>query len=210
MTSDVRHPVFARVFHLFSAAMEREVGPRRDELLDGLTGRIIEVGAGNGVNFDHYPDAVSEVVAVEPEAYLRARAVQAAARARVKVTVVDGLADELPFGNASFDAAVSSLVLCSVPDQAAALAELRRVLRLDGELRFFEHVAASIPAKARLQRSFDRWGVWPRLAGGCHCARDTRTAIETNGFRLQHERRFDVGSSWILTNPHTLGRAQAA
>ena len=134
---EVRHPVFARFFHRLSRVMEREVGEHREELLAGLSGRILEVGAGNGMNFRRYPaTTVKEVVALEPEAYLRERAEQAAGDAPVQVSVRDGAAEALPVQDASFDAAVASLVLCTVPDPPRALAELRRVLRPGGELRF--------------------------------------------------------------------------
>jgi ubiquinone/menaquinone biosynthesis C-methylase UbiE len=126
------------------------------------------------------------------------------------VRVCDAVAGALPFEGASFDAAVCSLVLCSVPDQAPALAELRRVLRADGELRFLEHVRSTGPRQARVQDLLDRSGAWPRAAGGCHCARDTRTAIERGGFRIERARSFDLGPRWSLINPHLLGRARAA
>src|SRR5689334_4100635 len=94
-----------------------EIVRHREELLAGLSGRVIEVGAGVGSNFGRYPSTVDEVVAVEPEPYLRERARSAAAEAPVRIEVVDGVADDLPGGDASFDAAVACLVLCSVPDQ---------------------------------------------------------------------------------------------
>src|SRR6185503_8191601 len=100
------------------------------------------IGAGNGINFANYPPEVTEVVAVEPEAYLRDKAMQAAATAPVEVTVLNGLADALPFEDGSIDAAVTSLVLCSVPDQSRALSEIARVLKPGGRLRFYEHVLA--------------------------------------------------------------------
>lgn len=206
--AEVRHPLFARAFDRLSGLMEREVARHRDELLAGLSGRVLELGAGNGMNFTHYPATVEEVVAVEPEPYLRARATRAASRASRPVTVVDAVADALPVADASFDAAVCSLVLCSVPDQALALAELRRVVRAGGELRFFEHVRSPAARKARFQELLDRSGAWPRVAGGCHCARDTRAAIEAAGFRIERARPVDVGSQWMPTNPHLLGRAR--
>jgi ubiquinone/menaquinone biosynthesis C-methylase UbiE len=206
---DARHPLFARAFHRVSGVMEREVGRHRDALLAGLSGRVVEVGAGNGMNFGHYPSSVRRVVAVEPEPYLRARAERAADRAAVEVTVLDGVAGALPLDDASVDAAVCSLVLCSVPEQRPALAELRRVLRAGGELRVFEHVRSSGAGKARVQDAFDRSRVWPRLAGGCHCARDTLAAMIDAGFRVADVRRVDVGPSWLIANPHLLGRAVA-
>ncbi|HEX2104792.1 MAG TPA: class I SAM-dependent methyltransferase [Solirubrobacteraceae bacterium] len=206
----VRHPLFARAFHRVSGVMEREVGRHRDALLAGLSGEVVEVGAGNGMNFGHYPTSVLRVVAVEPDPYLRARAEDAAHRADVPVTVLDALADELPLADASVDAAVCSLVLCSVPDQRRALAELRRVVRPGGELRVFEHVRSATARKARVQAAVDRSGVWARLAGGCHCARDTLAAIADAGFRPAGMRHVDVGPAWLPANPYVLGRAVAA
>jgi ubiquinone/menaquinone biosynthesis C-methylase UbiE len=136
--------------------MEREGGADyRDRLLAGLTGRVIEVGAGNGLNFAHYPPEVTGVLAVEPEPYLREAALRSAEAAAVQIDVVDGIADELPAGDGSFDAAVASLVLCSVPDQRAALREIHRVLGPDGQLRFFEHVRAGTRGLQRVQRLVD-------------------------------------------------------
>lgn len=206
---EVRHPVFARFFHRLSRVMEREVGEHREELLAGLSGRVVEIGAGNGMNFRHYPTTVEEVVALEPEPYLRERAEEAAREAPVRVSVRDGTAAPLPVQDASFDAAVASLVLCTVPDPPRALAELRRVLRPGGELRFMEHVRCDRPPKARLQQWLDRSGIWPRLAGGCHCARHTVGAIEGAGFAIERVRSFDLGPSWGITNPHVLGAARA-
>ncbi|MGH2761654.1 MAG: class I SAM-dependent methyltransferase [Thermoleophilaceae bacterium] len=206
--TEVRHPLFARFFDRFSRLMERDLADRRDELLAGLSGRVLEVGAGYGINFGHYPATVAEVVAVEPEPYLRGKAEAAAAEARMRVSVTDAAAHPLPFEPASFDAAVASLVLCTVPEPAAALGELRRVLKPGGELRFMEHVRSERPRKAGVQERLDRWGVWPRLAGGCHCARDAVAAIEAAGFRVERVRDFGLGPSWGITYPHVLGTAR--
>ena len=126
--SAVHHPVFARLWSIMSRHEPADIRHHRDELLAGLSGRVIEIGAGAGSNFAHYPPTVDEVVAVEPEPYLRKQAQAAAARAEVRIEVLDGVAERLPADDCSFDAAVACLVLCTVTDQARALAELRRVL----------------------------------------------------------------------------------
>lgn len=208
-TTAVRNPIFARLYPLSARMMEKEVGPHREELLAELTGSVLEIGAGNGLNFAHYPATVTEVIAIEPEPTLRALALQAAAEAPVPVSVHDGTADGLPMADGEMDAAVASLVLCSVPDQAGALAELRRVLRAGGELRFYEHVIARCqPTRAILQIA-DRSGLWPAIAGGCHPARDTGAAIEAAGFTIERCERFGFRASAVEPSvPHILGVAR--
>jgi ubiquinone/menaquinone biosynthesis C-methylase UbiE len=204
----VHHPIFARVFARLSRAEERYLGEYRRELLEGLSGRVLELGAGTGLNFRHYPTGVVAVVAVEPEPYLRRRAEQAASEAPVPVEVVEAVAEALPFEDAAFDAAVASLVLCSVADQALALAELRRVVRPCGELRFYEHVAAEDGLLLGAQRTLDH--VWPHLAGGCHCSRDTAGEIARAGFAIERCRRFDFRPCPLAlpTSPTIIGVAR--
>ncbi len=187
--SSHRHPLFARVYERFSVREEaRGQADNRIRMLAGLTGLVVEVGSGNGLNFAHYPDGVTRVVAVEPEPYLRERAAGRAATATVSIELVDGTAEALPLADGEADAVVTSLVLCSVPDQAAALAEARRVLRPGGELRFYEHVVSHRPAKAAVQRALTRT-VWSRVAGGCHLDRDTGRAIADAGFVVESSDR---------------------
>jgi ubiquinone/menaquinone biosynthesis C-methylase UbiE len=207
--SRTSHPLFARVYQRLSAATEAAGNAQhRQQLLAGLAGRVVEIGAGNGLNFAHYPATVTQVVAFEPEPYLRARATQTAGRAQVPVTVLDGTAEAIPLRDASMDAGVASLVLCSVADQPAALAELHRVIRPGGELRFYEHVLADDPHLARRQRRADH--IWPWLMGGCHVARATETAIVAAGFRILDCEQFLFPPCWMarLSATHILGRAQ--
>ncbi|MFY4718683.1 class I SAM-dependent methyltransferase [Streptomyces sp. LaBMicrA B280] len=181
----VRHPVFARYYARVSAGADERLGFAgvRGRLLAGLTGRVIEVGAGNGLNFARYPATVAQVVAVEPEPLLGRLARESARRAPVPVAVLPGAAEALPVRGGAFDAVVLSLVLCSVRDVARALDEARRVLRPGGQLRFFEHGRGGGPAMRLAQRALDRT-VWPALAGGCHLARDPVAALRRAGFEL--------------------------
>jgi len=183
VASSVSHPLFARCYARCSLSLGRGVGRHRRALLAGLSGAVVEIGAGNGLNFAHYPSTVTRVTAVEPEPFLREIAERNAAAAPVPVTVVDGLAERLPAADGEFDAAVASLVLCTVPDVPAALAEITRVLKPGGVLRFLEHVRSPKPSRARIQRLLDAT-VWPRLAGGCRCGRDTLASIRAAGFTV--------------------------
>lgn len=200
----VQNRLFARYFDRCGARNE-ERGNRalRGELLAGLSGRVLEVGAGNGLNFPHYPSSVREVLAVEPEPYLRARATAAAADAPVPISVVDGTAGDLPVPDGTFDAVVVSGVLCSVADVRAAVAEFHRVLRPGGRLRFYEHVRSRDAAFALLQRIADL--AWPHLMGGCRVTRDTRAEIERvfhleacRGFRFPPSARFSPVAPRIM------------
>ena len=205
----VSHPVFARVYERLSVAMDRAgTAAFRRDLVAGLSGRVIEIGAGNGRMFSHYPPGVTHVLAVEPERRLRAAAERAASTAPVPVTVVDGLAQALPAGAGELDAAVVALVLCTVPDQASALAEISRVLHAGGQVRFFEHVAAEEASGLRRAQRLVDATLWPKLFAGCHTNRDTVAAIRSAGFQLDELRRFRFpATSNSPSSPCVLGRA---
>lgn len=206
--STFQHPRFARMYERISAESERRgTAEHRDRALAGLTGRVIEVGAGNGMNFRHYPDTVTEVVAVEPENNLRALAERAAATTSVPVKVVAGHGGALLFDDASFDAAVVSLVLCSVPEPRHVLDEVRRVLKPGGELRFFEHVRSARPLLGVFQDAITP--VWSAIGGGCHLNRDSRAAIEAAGFEIDDLDRFTYAPlKFVPRHAHILGRAR--
>ncbi len=179
---------FARMWPRMAATMDaRGAAGHRARLLAGLSGTVVEAGAGSGSNFAHYPPAVERVIAVEPDPDLLALA-RAAAGERISVSA--GVAESLPVGDGEADAVVCSLVLCSVPDQTVALAEARRVLRPGGELRFYEHVIPARGLGRAVFRAADRSRLWPLIAGGCHCARDTEAAIRAAGFEVRERDRF--------------------
>lgn len=203
----VSNPVFARIFPTMSRAMEAGgMAAHRDALLAGLTGQVIEIGAGTGASFGHYPPAVDRVIAIEPEPRLRQLATAAARAAPVPVAVTDSLASALPAPAASFDAAVATFVLCTVPDQAAALREIRRVLKPGGLLCFLEHVRADSTGLTRMQRALDAT-VWPHLFGGCHLGRDTAAAIEQAGFSISRLDRFLFPEARTPVSFHITGQA---
>lgn len=210
--ADIPRPRFARMYmRAASAAEERGAREHRERTLAGLTGTVVEIGAGHGLNFALYPAAVDKVIAIEPEPTLRAEAEHAAVAASVAVDVVAGVADELPLEDASADGVVASLVLCSVPDQQRALAEIRRVLRPRGELRFYEHVIPNCQPKRALLQALDHSGLFPAIAGGCHPARDTTEAIMGAGFEIEEIERLGFSPQRFQPSvPHILGIARRA
>ncbi len=180
-TQEFDHPFFARVWSMKTTRESQALRDLRRENLVGLSGRVLEVGAGTGTNFGLYPDSVREVIALEPESRLFAKATAAAAVAPVPVTVVPAAIETLP-ASEPFDAVVCAMVLCSVADLGDALAQVKSVLKRSGELRFLEHVASAGWA-GRVQRLADAT-VWPRLSGNCHTHRDTERAIFRAGFDI--------------------------
>jgi SAM-dependent methyltransferase len=208
-TVKVRHPLISRLYAgQVKKADALGMSDRRRQLLVSLSGRVIEVGAGTGTNFAYYPPEVEEIVAVEPEPYLRDLAEQAAKRARARVTVLDAPAEELPVEADAFDAAVVSLVLCSVADPQQAMGELYRVVRPGGQLRFNEHVRSSSNRVARLQETADRLG-WPRISGGCHLARDTEGLMVAAGFQIESVERYAFRIPPLdPPKPHIIGIAR--
>lgn len=206
----LQHPRFARAYlRIAEQAQQRGAIGHRQRLVAGMSGRVVEIGAGQGLNFAYYPTSVSQVIAVEPDDTLRVHAERAAAHASVPVTVLAGQADQLPVDTDSCDGAVMSLVLCSVPDQRSALLEVSRILRPGGELRFYEHVRSESAWFARLEDVATP--LWSRLAGGCRPNRDTRAAIKQAGFVIDDVERFGFSPQRLLPrSAHILGRAHTA
>jgi ubiquinone/menaquinone biosynthesis C-methylase UbiE len=173
----------------FKAAEEAGLREMRRELLAGAGGRVLELGAGTGLNLDLYPTEVDGLVLLEPDPHMAKQL-----RARVtgstrQVSVSEAPAERLPFEDASFDTAVATLVFCTIPDPGAALAEVARVLKPGGRLLFLEHVRADDPKLARWQDRLEK--PWRFVGDGCHCNRDTVATIAASPLRvgeLQHGR----------------------
>jgi ubiquinone/menaquinone biosynthesis C-methylase UbiE len=187
--AELQHPVFARTYARAVTRMNRRGGTEhRRALLAGLHGAVIEIGAGDGSTFGLYPATVTQVLALEPDDYLRTLARDRALSAPVPISIRPGAAEQIPSPDTSADAVVTSLVLCSVADQGAALAEIRRVLRPGGTLAFYEHVRSDHRLFAAAEDLLTP--VWRRMAGGCHPNRDTLNAISAAGFTVRDNRRF--------------------
>lgn len=178
--------IFALVYDPFVAVAERRgLARQRRRLLSALEGRVLEIGAGTGLNVPHFGPG-ADVVYTEPDPHMARRL------RRHGVEVVEAGAESLPFPDATFDAVVSTLVLCTVPDVAASLAEIRRVLKPGGRLLFVEHV------RAEPGSSLERWQhrlhrPWKAFACGCHCNRDLLSSLRAAGFAADvehHEWRF--------------------
>ena len=206
MTSTVDNPFFARLWTTLSGHEPETLRRLRQENLAGLSGRVLEVGAGTGTNFEFYPATVDEVVAVEPERRLAAMARQAATTVPVPVTVSTDTVEDFSAGE-PFDAVVCSLVLCSIDEPDSVLRQLLSLLRPGGELRYLEHVAGT-GGRARLQKVVDAT-VWPRLLGNCHTHRHTEEAIVDAGFRVQQARREWALPAWVPlpVSEFAIGRA---
>ncbi|MGV0717517.1 class I SAM-dependent methyltransferase [Mycolicibacterium sp. XJ662] len=208
MSNTVDNPFFARLWMFMSSHETEAIQRLRRENLAGLAGRVLEVGAGTGTNFEFYPDTVTEVVAVEPERRLAEQAQRAAAAAPVPVTVTaDTVEHYASTGAEPFDAVVCSLVLCSVDEPEAVLRQLHSLLRPGGELRYLEHIAGT-GARARMQKLADAT-LWPRLFGNCHTHRHTEQAVAGAGFQVAGARREWTLPTWapIPVAEFALGRA---
>ncbi len=179
------------------------MGERRRRLLAGARGAVLEIGGGTGANLPHYRD-VDSVIVCEPDPFMRKRLGPKLEEARVPVEISAAGAEALPFPDGSFDTVVSTLVLCTVPDQGAALDEVRRVLRPGGRLLFIEHVRAAGSA-ARWQDRLEP--LWGRLLGGCHPNRETFAAIEETGFEIETFEGFYPPEPLSVLTPHVQGSA---
>lgn len=181
----------------------------RTELLADLSGSILEIGAGTGANVARYPSSVTRLVLVDDDRHMLAkleRRVRESGRAGVEIHEASAVA--LPFPDASFDAVVSTLVLCSVPDVDVVLREVRRVLRPNGSFVYLEHVAGE-EGTARLTWQRRVEPLWRRMAGNCHLTRRTGEAIRRAGFAVDDERRESMRKALPIVTPTVRGIARA-
>ncbi len=177
----------------------------RRAVLAEASGRTIDLGAGTGANIGLFPEAVTEVVYAEPDPHMAKRLREKLAESGERGEISEASAQSLPYEDSSFDTAVFTLVLCTVPDPAAALAEAARVLRPGGKLLFVEHVRADESGLARWQDRLEK--PWRFLADGCHCNRDTVAAIEASPLRLESVERGDLPKALPLVRPLARGSA---
>jgi ubiquinone/menaquinone biosynthesis C-methylase UbiE len=199
--------VGARLYDRMAAATERAgMRERRARLLQDARGRVVEIGAGTGLNLAHYPDGIDELVLTEPGESMARRLRARLREAGLGNEVVRAEAESLPFADRSVDTIVSTIVLCTVEDPDQALREVARVLRPGGELLFIEHVRSDSERLARWQDRLMR--PWRRVAFGCHCNRRTVDLLRAHGFELVELRHDLWRGAPVLIRPLAVGRAR--
>ena len=200
---------FTAIYDRLLASTE-EAGLRemRRETLARARGRTIDLGAGTGANLGLYPGSVTELVLAEPDPHMLRKLRPKVEEAGIGAEVVQAGAEQLPFEDSSFDTAIFTLVLCTVPDPAAALAEVARVLRPGGRLLFVEHVRAEDRGLARWQDRLEC--PWRFFGDGCHCNRDTMAAIEAAPFAVEAVDKAELPKSPPIVRPLVRGSAVAS
>ena len=203
----LRSSLFAAMYDRMSRSSEEAgVGEMRQRLLGDVSGDILELGAGTGMNLSHYDEALASLVLTEPEPAMLRRLQPKARDQAPNAKVVQASAEDLPFEDSSFDAVVSTLVLCGVEDQARALQEAKRVLRPGGRLLFIEHVRSDDPKLARFQ---DRMNRLNHFLVGCDCNRQTLAAIKEQGFTVSKVEPTELPKAPKFVRPAIVGVAAA-
>jgi ubiquinone/menaquinone biosynthesis C-methylase UbiE len=201
-----RHPVLAALYDRLIESGERNfLGALRRDFVSAAKGFVVEIGAGTGRNFPYYSEAsVDEVLAVEPDPGMRRRGEARRQAAGVRMSLLEGTAEELPVESACADTVVSTLVLCSVDDPQQVVREIRRVLKPDGTLILIEHIRAEDRWTTRFQDLLTP--VWRRIAGNCHLNRPTLEMLRDQGFKIEGGEPLAVGSPRILPIVAGFGR----
>jgi ubiquinone/menaquinone biosynthesis C-methylase UbiE len=198
--------IFAAGYDRFMAGTEEAcLRGHREALLTHARGRVLEIGGGTGANLPHYGDAVETLTVTEPEAPMLRRLERAVHERRPQATVLRAPAEDLPFDDASFDTAVTTLVLCTVDDQPQALRELRRVLAPGGRLLFIEHVRSDDPDRAKWQDRLNP--LQQRIGHGCNCNRPTLEAIQSAGFAIADVAHEKLRKAPPIVRPLIVGTA---
>ncbi|MGH2940838.1 MAG: class I SAM-dependent methyltransferase [Solirubrobacterales bacterium] len=210
------------------ASEENGLGDMRRALLSEARGRVVEIGAGTGVNLDLYGAGVEDLTLIEPDPHMGAKlrdrlagrasdaaepppdagdapAPSTADSTSPPARLVSAPAETIPFDDDTFDTAVATLVLCTVPDPTASIAELARVLKPGGRLLFIEHVRADDPASARWQDRFEK--PWRFMADGCHCNRDTEATLTASAFQIESVDHGVLPKSMPIVRPLIRGSA---
>ncbi len=189
----------------FEATEEAGLRAMRRQMLKAAQGRTIDLGAGTGANLDLYPDAVSELILAEPDPHMSKQLRLKLARSSRTAELAEAPAEALPFEDSSFDTAVFTLVLCTVPDPQAALGEAVRILKPGGKLLFLEHVRAQNPGLARWQDRLEK--PWRFIGDGCHCNRDTVASIEASPLTVEQVELGSLPKAPPIVRPLVYGSA---
>jgi SAM-dependent methyltransferase len=193
----------------FEASEEAGLREMRRELLKQARGRVLELGAGTGLNLELYPrEGLDSLVVTEPDPHMFKQLRQRAAKVCAGAELVQAGGEDLPFDDGSFDTVTVTLVLCTVPDQAATLREIRRVLKPGGQLLFLEHVRSNHPDLAKWQDRLE--GPWRFLGDGCHCNRDTEAGLKAAGFELSGIEHPQLPKAPPIVRPMAQGSARIA
>jgi ubiquinone/menaquinone biosynthesis C-methylase UbiE len=181
MVSFYREKILPYLVH--KSMRQETLAPYRHRVISAATGRVLELGIGSGLNLSHYGDAAEHVLGIDPSPKLLSMAQQAVKRPGLPVTFLKASAEDIPLDDDSVDTVVSTWTLCTIPDVHRALAEMRRVLKPDGRLRFVEHGLSSDGNVRRWQNRLTP--LWRCIGGGCHLNRDITQLVEGAGFRIE-------------------------
>jgi len=190
----------------FKVAEEAGLRDMRRDVLAGARGKVLELGAGTGLNLELYPPSVADLTLTEPDPHMIKQLRNRVAELGSAAEVVEAPGEMLPFEADSFDTVVVTLVLCTVPNPTATLAEIKRVLAPEGQFLFLEHVRSPAPSLAKWQDRLEK--PWRFLGDGCHCNRDTEASLEAAGFELSNVEHPELPKAPPIVRPMAKGNAR--